>query len=107
MFSYRVYFKLFNLKTNSNYEFNKGFNVDKPLVSYNEELDKVEFNFEDESFSDICEDLNVKLHPSFKKKLYSAIKRRLRGTSQGIQVVFRDEDNLIWHCFVTITDTFK
>ena len=107
MFKYEFCFKLFNLKTNANYGFNVDLNVNEPLIYFNKDTDRVEFNFEDSDFSHLCEKLNGSLHPSFQKKLVMSIKRRLRGTSQGIQVVFRDEDNLIWHCFVTIIDTFK
>lgn len=102
MFEYKMSFRLFNLKTNSHYTFSKEFKTDKPLLMYNDVTDKVTFDFNNEVFNTLCDRLNICIHNSFKKKYTAALKRRLKGTSKGIQIVFRDEDNLIWHCYVSL-----
>ena len=107
MFEYEITFKLSNKESKSNHQFSRYFKTTKPLLVYNDINNKIEFDFKNPTFISLCESLNYCLHSSFKKKYIAAIKRKLKGTSQGTIIVFRDEDNLLWHCHVSLKNFFE
>lgn len=106
MFKYEIELNYFNLRTNSNFRETHSILTNEQLV-FVDLLGDVCFAFNNKEFNDFCNDMNTNVHLHFGKKLKASIKRRLKGTSKGVQVVYRDEDNLIWHVFVTIVEIFN
>jgi hypothetical protein len=104
----------FNLKTSDSFQ--EEFTVfnTEPLVSLDTDLfgkHFVKFNFDNKSWEyfrdNILSTIVDKYNESIVLKVERAIKRRVKGTSKGIQIVYRDNEDLIWHVFIKFIETIE
>jgi hypothetical protein len=100
-----------NLKTSASWIEEYEHFSSEPLVTLHTDLLKgehVTFDYDNESwfyFKSVLESIKDKDDNGLEDKVLRAIRRRLKGTSQGIQVIFRDEQNLVWHVIVTFVES--
>jgi hypothetical protein len=103
MYLNKMILDFLNLKTKANHREVITSIASTPFKSSFKDLlgrDVKEYHFDCSSWSRFCEVLND--IPTLKdinlsKKVYSGINSLLKGTYEGISIVYRDSNNLIYH----------
>ena len=111
MYKHTMVLTYLNLKTSASFEEEHVYHTNEPLVTLSQDLlgnDILKFDFNNESWKYFKTVLQSATDSSnMDIKVERAIKRRLKGTSKGIQVCFRGPDNLIWHVIVKFIETLE
>lgn len=111
MYKHTMILTYLNLKTSASFSEEHIHLTDEPLVILQKDLlDKeiIKFDFNNKSwkyFNCILQAITDKNGEGIHLKVERAIKRRLKGTAQGIQVCYRDENNLIQHVTVQFIES--
>lgn len=111
MFKHTMVLTYLNLKTSASFEETFTHSSDDELVYLDKDVlgnELIHFDFKNDSwlyFKGILESIKDKFGEGLALKVERAINRRVRGTSAGIQVVYRDENNLVWHVIVKFIET--
>lgn len=94
----------FNLKTRSHFIEEHVHKSEEPLILFEgkdlvgEDIQK--FNFKGDSWNYFVPILDTICSDKLSVKLKSAINSRIKGTYEGIKLVYHDERGLVWHVFV-------
>ena len=113
MFKHQMILTYLNLKTSASFEEVYTHYCDDALVLVDKDLfnnNSIRFDFNNKSwtyFSRVLQHIIDKNDEGIHLKVERAIKRRCKGTSKGIQVVYRDKDNLVWHVIVKFIETLE
>lgn len=111
MYKHTMVLTYLNLKTSASWSKEYTYHTRNSLVTLHTDLldgAHVTFDFEDDSwlyFKSVLFSIKDRDDNGIDLKVERAIRRRLKGTSKGIQVIYRDKDNLIWHVIVTFTES--
>lgn len=113
MYKHTMVLTYLNLKTSASFEEVHTHYCNDSLVTVDKDLlgnDIIKFDFNNQSykyFSCILQAITDKHDEGIDVKAERAIRRRLKGTAKGIQVVYRDKDNLIWHVIIKFIETYE
>lgn len=113
MYKHTMVLTFLNLKTSASFEeVHTHYNEDALVVVEKDLLgeETIKFDFNNKSwnyFSCILQAITDKYSEGIHLKVERAIRRRCKGTSAGIQVVYRDENNLVWHVIVKFIETLE
>lgn len=113
MFKHKMILTFLNLKTSASFEEVHTHYSEDALVVVEKDLfnnDIVKFDFNNKSwnyFSCILQAITDKNDEGIHLKVERAIRRRCKGTAAGIQVVYRDKENLVWHVIVKFIETLE
>lgn len=113
MYKHTMVLTYLNLKTSASFSEEHTHLTDEPLVVLDKDLlgnEVVRFDFSNKSwkyFSCILQAITDNNGEGIHLKTERAIRRRIKGTSAGIQVVYRDEEGLIWHVIVTFVESLE
>lgn len=113
MYKHTMVLTYLNLKTSASFEEVHTHYSEDALVVVDKDLfdnEIVKFDFNNKSwdyFNCILQAITDKYNEGIHSKVERAIKRRCKGTAAGVQVVYRDENNLVWHVIVKFIETLE